>query len=116
MPARPNLMAWSLEDEDDLYRLRAKGLSWSAIERKLKRSRTVCRNRWFKAAAQGLVEAAAPSPLPGNLWTPEEVQRVVDMRTQGLQWCQIAHHMGKTAASVRTRWVRAQRPRRPDDR
>ena len=98
-PTYANFVVWTPEELKLLRDMRKEGRGWEEIAEALP-GRTANGAR----ARYGHLKDKTPF-IRESIWTPEEDERVVDLRVQGREWEEIAEALpGRTRAAVRARY------------
>ena len=127
-PQKPHGDIWTKEEEETLFRLRKQGKTWEYIgESVLGRTGGGAKNQWCRLRRVALKPSDAQTRrrrLPHNssvvslmaktlkldyrpIWTKEQDEKLISLRTQGLPLLQISRSIqGKDYKAVRRRWYR----------
>ncbi len=89
------------EEDELLIRLKGQGLTWAEIVKSFK-GRTLhgLQTRWYVG-----LKPKKESELKWSEYTPEEDQRLIRLKGEGLKWAEIVEHFeGRSLGGLRQRW------------
>lgn len=91
------------EEDAQIVKMREQGFAWQQIADALGRGKSSCQKRLTI-----IMKHSAGIKPRGRPWTAEEDALLFELRKQGLQWPQIAPHVGHTApaCSSREKWLK----------